>query len=84
MSQAMLEEIKATAAVAEVEQEAKEKKVADVYATDKSGVEDGENDDQDMMGEKQKDLGSKEKEGHEPVARERGFGENRDWKRNGG
>lgn len=74
MTQAMIEELKAVNAVAvEVEKEVDE--------VDKSGgIEDGENEDQDMVQEKPKPV-VKEKDS-EPSGRDRGY-ETRDWKRNG-
>lgn len=78
MTPAMIEELKAVTAVV-VEAEKEEKVVDEV---DKSGgVEDGENEDQDMVPEKPKEV-VKEKE-PEPSGRDRGY-ETRDWKRNGG
>jgi hypothetical protein len=75
MSQAMIEELKAATAV--VEKEEKTKKSEDHTGP----AEEGENDDQDMSGEKPKELEEKEKDGATLVSRDRG--ENRDWKRNG-
>lgn len=74
MSQAMIEELKAATAV--VEKEEKVKKEEDHIGT----VEDGENDDQDMIGEKPKEHEEKEKDGATLISKDRG--ENRDWKRN--
>jgi len=77
MSQAMIEEFRAAAAV--VEKEDKDKKGNDHIGP----TEDGENDEQDISREKQKEPEEKEKEKDTVgalIGRERG--ENRDWKRN--